>query len=104
MSGSRVSRWFAERVPVPPELLRAPLKEELPVHLKQWLWCLGGTPLLLFGIQVVTGILLTFYYVPNPAFAYDSVHYISFGARFGWFVRGSTMAPRNSCSWPCCST
>ena len=88
MSGSRASRWLAERVPIPPEALRAPLKEELPVHLKQWLWCLGGTPLLLFGIQVVTGILLTFYYVPNPSFAYDSVHYITFGARFGWFVRG----------------
>jgi cytochrome b6 len=88
VSGPGLGRWLAERVPIPPAMLRAPLKEELPVHLKYWLWCLGGTPLLLFGIQVVTGILLTFYYIPNPTFAYDSIHHITFGARFGWFVRG----------------
>jgi quinol-cytochrome oxidoreductase complex cytochrome b subunit len=85
---ARLGRWFGERVPIPAEMLRAPLKEELPVHLKQWLWCLGGTPLILFGIQVATGILLTFYYVPNPVFAYDSVRHITYGTHFGWFVRG----------------
>lgn len=83
-----ISRWFAERVPIPPEALRKPLKEELPAHLKTWIVWLGGTPLALFGIQVVTGILLTFYYVPNPMHAWQSVDHITTAVRFGWLVRG----------------
>src|SRR5439155_18218053 len=87
MSVAALRRWIAERVPIPIEALRQPLREELPVHLKSWLIWLGGTPLILFGIQAVTGILLTFYYSPNPDHAYDSVRRISTSLRFGWLVR-----------------
>ena len=80
--------WLAERVPVPPGMPGKPLEERLPVHLKTWIWALGGTPALLFAIQVITGVLLTFYYVPYPMHAYESVRQITFGVRFGWFVRG----------------
>jgi len=69
------------------EELRKPLREELPVHLRTWVIWLGGTPLILFGIQVVTGILLTFYYTPDPARAFDSVRRITLGLRFGWLIR-----------------
>ena len=86
MSG--LSGWIAERVPVPPGLLGKALQEELPAHLKTWLWCLGGTPAALFCVQVVTGILLSFYYVPYPMHAYESVDRITRAVRFGWFVRG----------------
>jgi cytochrome b6 len=85
---SRAGRWVEERVPVDPEVLRKPLREPLPVHMKTWICCLGGTPAMLFGILVVTGILLTFYYVPYPAQAYASVSNITFKVRMGWFVRG----------------
>jgi quinol-cytochrome oxidoreductase complex cytochrome b subunit len=87
MSASSLRRWFAERVPIPMEELRKPLREELPVHLRGWAVWLGGTPLLLFGIQVVTGILLTFYYRPDPARAFESVRRITLAMRFGWLIR-----------------
>lgn len=83
-----VPGWLGQRIPISIETLRRPLREELPVHLRFWLFWLGGTPLLLFGVQVVTGILLTFYYVPNPAHAYDSVRQITLATRFGWLIRG----------------
>jgi quinol-cytochrome oxidoreductase complex cytochrome b subunit len=35
----------------------------------------------------VTGILLLFYYVPEPGRAYDSVAEISSSVRFGWWLR-----------------
>jgi quinol-cytochrome oxidoreductase complex cytochrome b subunit len=38
-------------------------------------------------VQIVTGILLTFYYVPSPDLAYESVQAISTEVRFGWFIR-----------------
>ncbi len=85
---SRAGRWVEERIPVDPEVLRKPLREPLPVHMKTWIFCLGGTPAMLFCILVVTGILLTFYYVPYPAQAYASVSNITFKVRMGWFVRG----------------
>jgi cytochrome b6 len=85
---SRATRWIEERVPVDPEVLRKPLREPLPVHMKTWIFCLGGTPMMLFCVLVVTGILLTFYYVPYPTQAYASVSNITFKVRMGWLVRG----------------
>lgn len=85
---SAFKEWLRQRVPVDPEALRKPLREELPVHMKQWLCCLGGTPLILFCILAVTGILLTFGYVPYPAQAFRSVEYITYKVRMGWLIRG----------------
>lgn len=87
MSASALKRWLAERVPVPAEELRKPLHEELPAHLRTWIAWLGGTPLALFAIQVVTGILLTFYYTPDPARAFESVRRITLAMRYGWLIR-----------------
>jgi quinol-cytochrome oxidoreductase complex cytochrome b subunit len=82
------SRWLAARVPIPAEALRQPLRERLPVHLKGWIGWLGGTPLILLCIQAAPGILLTFYYSPDPDHAFDSVRRITLALRFGWLIRG----------------
>jgi hypothetical protein len=63
----RLVRWIGERIPVDQEVVRKGLREPLPVHMKSWIFCLGGTPAMLFCILAVTGILLTFYYVPYPS-------------------------------------
>ena len=59
----------------------------MPNHLKRWWFALGGTPAYLFVVQIVTGILLAFYYEPAPSTAYDSVKYITDTAAYGWFFR-----------------
>src|SRR5688572_14508846 len=43
---------------------------------------------MLLAVQLVTGIVLTFYYVPSPEFAYDSVRYIMERVTFGPVLRG----------------
>lgn len=53
-----------------------------------WWFTLGFTSLFLFGIQVLTGIMLTVYYVPSPDHAYDSIQYIMNEVAFGWLIRG----------------
>lgn len=53
-----------------------------------WLYTLGSATLFVVVIQLVTGILLTIYYVPTPDHAYDSVLYISTQVPAGWFIRG----------------
>jgi ubiquinol-cytochrome c reductase cytochrome b subunit/cytochrome b6 len=44
-------------------------------------------PAYLFGIQVITGIILAFYYVPEPSRAYESVWRITYDVPLGWWVR-----------------
>ncbi len=53
-----------------------------------WLYTLGSASLFIVVNQVVTGILLTIYYVPTPDHAYDSVQYITTQVALGWLIRG----------------
>ena len=48
---------------------------------------LGGMAALLIVIQVITGILLRFYYTPIPAEAYNSVVFTKNHVLFGQFIR-----------------
>lgn len=84
---SRVSEWFSERVPISGVQLRELTNEPVPNHLKRWWFALGGTPAYLFVVQIVTGILLAFYYQPTASAAYESVRYITEEASYGWYLR-----------------
>jgi quinol-cytochrome oxidoreductase complex cytochrome b subunit len=53
-----------------------------------WLYTLGSASLFLAVNQIVTGILLTIYYVPTPDHAYNSVQYITTQVPMGWLIRG----------------
>jgi len=53
-----------------------------------WLYTLGSATLFVAINQLVTGILLTIYYVPSPDQAYDSVQYITTQVTAGWLIRG----------------
>src|SRR5574342_995954 len=53
-----------------------------------WFYTLGSATLFLAINQIVTGILLTIYYVPTPDHAYDSVQYITTQGAMGLFIRG----------------
>lgn len=82
-----LKEWFAESFPIDLNILKEISSEPIPNHLKRWWYAIGGTPAYLFVIQAVTGIILTFYYVPDPAEAFNSVARITTEVRFGWFIR-----------------
>jgi len=67
--------------------LRELTNEPVPNHLKRWWFALGGTPAYLFVIQIVTGILLAFYYEAAPQRAFESIQYITKEAAYGWYFR-----------------
>ncbi len=52
----------------------------------RWPHILGIIVLLLFLIEVFTGILLAFYYQPTTASAFESVRFIIRDVSFGWLV------------------
>jgi ubiquinol-cytochrome c reductase cytochrome b subunit len=63
------------------------LHEPLPAGVGWW-FVTGGVLLFLLGVQLVTGVVLTMYYVPAPEHAYDSVRFITDRLTFGRIVRG----------------
>jgi quinol-cytochrome oxidoreductase complex cytochrome b subunit len=50
-------------------------------------FCLGGLSLLMFIVEVVTGILLMFYYRPVPEYAYTDMKLIEHTVHYGMFLR-----------------
>ncbi len=82
-----ITRWIKSRLPISGVELAELTNEPVPNHLRRWWFCLGGTPAYLFVVQIVTGILLAFYYQPAPATAYDSVRRITDEVAFGWYFR-----------------
>jgi len=63
------------------------LDEPLPPGTGWW-FVTGSVVLFLLGVQLVTGVVLTMYYVPAPDHAYDSVRFIMDRLAFGSVLRG----------------
>ena len=87
MPNTRLSNWWAERLPVSGAQLRELTNEPVPLHLKRWWFALGGTPAYLFVVQIVTGLLLAVYYQASSRTAYESVQYITDEVAYGWYIR-----------------
>lgn len=83
---ARVTDWLDERYQVV-EPAKKLLSKPVPRFATRWMYCLGGITFLLFLIQVVTGILLAFYYKPTPEEAYASIQFIENEVRFGASIR-----------------
>ena len=81
-----VYRWFDERYELTPLIEKNVTKKMVPRTLG-WAACFGGLSLLLFLVQVFTGMLLLMYYKPDPAGAWDSVTFIKSNVSMGWLVQ-----------------
>lgn len=64
------------------------IQEEVPDYMNSFFYCMGATSLILFFIAAATGILMSFYYIPYPEKAYESVKAITSEIYLGWFIRG----------------
>jgi cytochrome b6 len=69
------------------DLMRPLKKKTVPIHRLSYWYFLGGITLFLFGVQVITGILLLLYYRPSANEAFESVQYIMTRVQFGWLIR-----------------
>jgi quinol-cytochrome oxidoreductase complex cytochrome b subunit len=82
---TRIGNWFDERLGWRGVWEAIFLRKMPKVN---WLYTLGSATLFVAVNQIVTGILLTIYYVPTPDHAYDSVYYITTQVPAGWLIRG----------------
>lgn len=78
--------WIEDRLGVRP-VAAFMAKKEVPCHKHTFLYYTGSSILLFLVIQIVTGILLAFYYRPTLAEANASVVRIISEMPLGWLVR-----------------
>ena len=83
-----IADFFAERFPISKLNFRSMVqKKEVPIHRLSWAYYLGGLALFFLGVQLVTGLMLLFYYEPTVSDAHASVEYISQHVEGGALVR-----------------
>ncbi len=78
--------WIDERLQLS-DLVNFMAKKYVPVHRHSIWYYFGGLSLFLFTIQVVTGILLLFYYKSSADLAFESIQFIMSKVKFGWLIR-----------------
>src|SRR5437879_12445126 len=59
----------------------------VPHHRSSIWYYFGGLALMFFTIQVVTGVMLLFYYEPSADLAHKSIERIMTQVPFGWLIR-----------------
>jgi menaquinol-cytochrome c reductase cytochrome b subunit len=84
--------WLDQRFPFTQSVDEA-LYQRVPNFANAFYYCFGGMVFVLIILQLVTGVLLAIYYVPdaagNPAPAYTSVQTtIMKDVSLGWLIRG----------------
>jgi menaquinol-cytochrome c reductase cytochrome b subunit len=88
---SAVVTWLDERYPFTKAVDEA-LYQRVPNFANAFYYCFGGMVFILVVLQLLTGVLLALYYVPDatgsPAPAYSSVQYIQSSVYLGWLIRG----------------
>src|SRR5271165_7360008 len=82
----QIGEWFDERLQ-----LGKPIKEAMshpvPRSSASWWYVFGSAALTIFGLQVVTGILLALIYVPSAGEAWNSLQHLNDQVALGWFLR-----------------
>jgi menaquinol-cytochrome c reductase cytochrome b subunit len=86
-----VVEWLDERYPFTKAVDEA-LYQRVPNFANAFYYCFGGMVFILIVLQLLTGVFLSFYYIPdatgNPAQAYSSVNFIQNTVYLGWLIRG----------------
>jgi ubiquinol-cytochrome c reductase cytochrome b subunit len=82
-----IADWIDRRVQ-----LGAPLRETMehpiPPETASWAYVFGSAAVATFALQLVTGILLAFVYVPAAGEAWNSLQTLNHQVTFGWMIRG----------------
>jgi ubiquinol-cytochrome c reductase cytochrome b subunit len=83
---TQVGGWFDRRL-----RLAAPIREiaehPVPKNTASWWYVFGSAALVVFLLQLVTGIMLAFVYVPSASEAWNSLQYLNHEVSLGWFIR-----------------
>src|ERR1700726_3092265 len=81
-----VSDWFDDRLQLATPI-RETMQHPVPRRAASWADVFGSAALTVFGLQLVTGILLALLYVPSAGEAWNSLQILNQQVALGWFIR-----------------
>jgi ubiquinol-cytochrome c reductase cytochrome b subunit len=81
-----IGDWFEARLQVAPTI-RETMGHRVPRETASWFYVFGSGALVVFMMQIVTGILLALIYVPTAAEAWNSLQTLNYSVSLGWFIR-----------------
>ncbi|MGB7228063.1 MAG: cytochrome b N-terminal domain-containing protein, partial [Candidatus Acidiferrales bacterium] len=81
-----IASWLEQRLGLGAEV-RDLATHPVPRRSASFWYVFGSAALVLFILQVVTGILLALVYVPTGADAWNSLQVLNHGVWLGWFLR-----------------
>jgi menaquinol-cytochrome c reductase cytochrome b subunit len=90
---NKIYDWVDERLDITP-IWRDIADHEVPEHVNPahhfsaFVYCFGGLTFFVTVIQILSGMFLTMYYVPDIENAWKSVYYLQNEVAFGEIVRG----------------
>jgi ubiquinol-cytochrome c reductase cytochrome b subunit len=82
----QVGEWLDARLQIG-ETIRETAEHPVPRDTASWFYVFGSAALVVFVLQVVTGILLALIYVPSAGEAWNSLQVLNHGIQLGWFIR-----------------
>jgi ubiquinol-cytochrome c reductase cytochrome b subunit len=84
---TEMAGWFDRRLQLGPPI-RETMAHPIPREAASWAYVFGSAALTIFGLQLVTGILLALVYVPSAGGAWNSLQTLNHQVTFGWLIRG----------------
>jgi ubiquinol-cytochrome c reductase cytochrome b subunit len=82
----QIGEWLDARLQLAASL-RETAEHPVPRETASWFYVFGSGALVVFVMQIVTGILLAMTYVPTAGEAWNSLQTLNHSIAFGWYVR-----------------
>src|SRR4029077_8678247 len=76
---------YGRRHPTPP--LRETAEHPVPSETASWFYVFGSAALVVFMMQIISGILLGVTYVPSAGEAWNSLQTLNHSIALGWYIR-----------------
>jgi ubiquinol-cytochrome c reductase cytochrome b subunit len=81
-----ISDWLDERLQIG-EVIKETAEHSVPRETASWFYVFGSAAFVVFMLQIVTGIMLAFIYVPSAGEAWNSLQTLNHQVALGWFIR-----------------
>ena len=81
-----IGEWLDERLQIG-EVIKETVEHSVPRETASWFYVFGSAAFVVFMLQIVTGIMLAFIYVPSAGEAWNSLQTLNHQVALGWFIR-----------------
>jgi ubiquinol-cytochrome c reductase cytochrome b subunit len=81
-----IGKWLEQRSGLG-AAIAVPMGHRVPRSSASWAYVFGSATLVLFALQIATGLCLALVYIPSADQAYDSLEYLNYQAALGWYLR-----------------